>query len=175
MEDCSLATGLHIACIQQHHSCSSSNKQSVWLHVCCSCLQSSMESCSLTDRIQYLLENHLSSLCQEDAVPAVASLRPESCLCRAANRTHNPRHMLYHLSQHNLQIFTRQTASMPSGAKLVCQDKSQHTAIHTHNSCAPPECIWPQETLTAFSVKDCTKRGVASSLFQNQSLLLLCA
>lgn len=35
--------------------------------------------------------------------------------------------------------------------------------------------MWPQETLTAVPVKDWTKRGVASSLFQNQSLLLLCA
>lgn len=46
---------------------------------------------------------------------------------------------------------------------------------HTQQMCDLPECIWPQKTLTAFSLKDWTRRGVASSLFQNHSLLLLCA
>lgn len=50
-----------------------------------------------------------------EVLPAVANLHLGSSRCPAASRSHNPRHVPFHLSQHNLQ-----------NSRVKCQ----HTFLH---------------------------------------------
>lgn len=127
------------------------------------------------------LSHHTESKC-EDTTPAVATLHPKSCLSLAASRSHNPRCMLFHLCQHNLQSVACHLTKIPLQVKTVCPphayqmtaritiittSSSHHTA---HHHITPHIIITVNITSHTITIAPCLTRmhmatGDADSLF----------